>query len=262
MTRGRFHASQASRLALHGVIAWLIVGMNARSEEAPPVTIATDRPAVTESSLVVPQGAWQLENGFLATDNDAHYLLDFPESDLRYGLSPKTELRLSLPDYFHPVGGGANGFGDMAVGVKQQLGPLAGFDLSLVGFVSLPTGATSETSHRYDPGVQLPWSHALPWDLTLAGQVAFYWPTVNGSRNGTSEVTVLMDRQLTAPWDAFIEYAGDFPQRGGSDQLLHVGTAYKLSPHHQIDLHAAVGLSPAAPRSFVGIGYSFLLFGR
>jgi hypothetical protein len=258
MKRGRARRGWRFGSCMLSVLIGLVAYEAGRGEDAP--AIATDRPAVTESSVVVPQGALQVENGLLATDSDAHYVLDFPETDLRYGLLANTELRLSLPDYYDGVG--ADGFGDSAMGVKQQLGPVAGFDLSVVGFVSLPTGARSETSHRYDPGVQLPWSHGLPWDLTLAGQLAFYWPTVNHLRDRTSEATVLVDRQLTPPWDAFIEYAGDFPVRGGSDQLLHVGTAYKLGPHHQIDLHAAVGLSPAAPRSFVGIGYSFLLFGR
>lgn len=54
----------------------------------------------------------------------------------------------------------------------------------------------------------------------------------------------------------------DFRQRGGSSQLLHVGTSYKLTAHHQIDLHVAVGLSSAAPRSLIGIGYSFLLLSK
>jgi hypothetical protein len=261
MTRGRFPAARVLRSVscLLGVLGGLIT-LTARGQDV--VTIATDRPAVTESSVVVPQGALQVESGLLATDSNAHYVLDFPETDLRYGLLAKTELRLSLPDYFHAAGMGASGFSDSSIGLKQQLGPLSGFDLSIVGFASLPTGARSETSHRYDPGVQLPWSRGLLWDLTLAGQLAFYWPTVNGSRDGTREATLLIDRQLTPPWDAFIEYAGDFPDRGGSDQLLHVGTAYKLGPHQQIDLHAAFGLSPAAPRSFVGIGYSFLCLGR
>ena len=204
------------------------------------------------------RGALQLESGFQAADNAGHYLLDFPETALRYGVLPKTELRFSLPDYYRSAGAGTSGVGDAAVGVKQQLGPLAGFDLSLVGYVSLPTGARSETSRRYDPGVQLPWSHALPWNLTLAGQFAFYWPVVNAQRNNTREATVLIDRQMTTPWDAFIEYAGDFPDRGGSSELLHVGTAYKLTPQQQIDLHAAVGISAAPPRSYVGIGYAFL----
>jgi hypothetical protein len=231
----------------------------ARAQETPVSSITTDRPAVTESSTVVPEGALQIENGFLATDSDGRYVLDFPESDLRYGLLPKTELRVALPDYFRSTGAGPSGFGDPALGVKQQLGPIGGFDVSLVGFVSFPAGARSETSHGYDPGLQLPWSHGLPWDLTVAGQFALYWPTVAGRRNDTREATVLIDRQLTAPWDAFVEYAGDFPDRGGSSQLLHIGTAYKLTPHQQIDLHAAVGLSEAAPRSYLGVGYSFLL---
>jgi hypothetical protein len=261
MTRGQFPAAGVSRFVscILGALCGLMT-LTVQSQDA--VTISTDRPAVTESSVVIPQGALQVENGLLATDGNAHYVLDFPETDLRYGLLAKTELRFSLPDYFHAAGMGASGFSDSSIGFKQQLGPLVGFDLSLVGFVSLPTGAKSETSHRYDPGMQLPWSRGLPWDLTLAGQLAFYWPTVNGLRDGTSEATLLIDRQLTPPWDAFIEYAGDFPERGGSDQLLHVGTAYKLGPHQQIDLHAAFGLSPAAPRSFVGIGYSFLCLGR
>jgi hypothetical protein len=71
--------------------------------------------------------------------------------------------------------------------------------------------------------------------------------------------TLLLDRQLSAPWDAFIEYAADVPEQGGSRQLLHVGTAYKLAAHHQIDFHAAVGLSAAAPRAFMGVGCSHLL---
>lgn len=225
----------------------------------PQTAIATDRPAVTESSVVVPEGGFQIETGLLATDSDDRYLLDLPEADLRYGVLTNTEVRLSLPDYFHTGAHGASGFGDMTAGVKQQLGPAYGFDVSIIGFVSLPTGAQSETSHRYDPGLQLPWSRSLSPDWTLAGQVAFYWPTVNGTRDKTQEATLLIDRQLSSPCDAFVEYAGDFPSHGGSSQLLHVGTAYKLTPRHQLDLHAAVGLSAAAPRWFVGIGYSFLL---
>ena len=226
------------------------------------VTISTDRPSVTNSSVVVPRGGLQAENGFLATDAHGQTILDFPETYLRYGLLDKTELRLTVPDYYHGSSAQStiSGFGDTAIGVKQQLGPLSGFDLSAIVFLSLPTGANDVSSHGYDPGLQFPWSRSLSTDWTAAGQVAFYWPTLSGTRNFTSETTFLMDRQLTKPWDAFVEFAADFPQRGGSIELLHVGTAYKLAPHHQIDFHMAVGLSDAAPRSFVGIGYSFLYF--
>jgi hypothetical protein len=222
-------------------------------------TIATDRPAVTDSSDAVPAGALQIETGVQLTDTQGHDSVDYPEALLRYGLLAKTELRLEVPDEYHDVPGGASGLGDTAIGLKQQLGPADGFDVSLVGFLSLPTGARQITSHGYDPGVQLPWSHSLPANWTLAGQFAAYWPTLGGERNFTREATVLFDRQLTDPWDAFLEYAVDTPQRGGSRQILHAGTAYKLTPHQQIDLHGAVGLTSAAAHSFVGVGYSYLM---
>lgn len=241
-----------------GVVISCPVGAASDAE----VTIATDRPAVTESSIVVPQAALQVENGLQVTDTMGHDVLDLPESLVRYGLPEKTELRLTVPDYYHGLSGSAaapSGFGDLAIGAAQQLGPIGGFDLALIAFVSLPTGAQTVTSHGYDPGLQLPWSRSLSANWTVAGQLASYWPTQNGERNYTGEVTLLLDRQLSAPWDAFIEYAADFPQRGGSSQLVHAGTAYKLTAHQQLDLHAAVGLSAAAPRWFVGCGYSFLL---
>jgi hypothetical protein len=225
--------------------------------------ISTDRPSIANSSLVVPKGDFQVENGLLVTNTQGQYTLDLPETDFRFGLLTRTELRLSAPDYFHPLATdttAASGFGDMMIGVKQQLGPTReNFNLSVILFLSLPTGAKAVSSHSYDPGLQLPWSHQLSANWTGSGQVAFYWPTQTDRRNFTGEATFVLDRQLTKPWDAFVEYAGDFPERGGSRQLLHFGTAYKLAPRHQIDFHIAAGLSRAAPEMFVGIGYSFLL---
>jgi len=243
----------------------LLIGRLGSAAADAPATIVTERPAVTASSVVVPEGTLQSENGMLLTDSGGQYVLDLPESYLRYGLLERTELRLGLPDYYHhlPVGNATtSGFGDTYVGAKQQLGPLAGFDLSAIVYVTLPTGANQVSSHGYDPAVQLPWSHSLSASWTLAGQLAAYWPTQDGRHNHTNEATLLFDRQLSAPWDAYIEYAGDFPQRGGSSQLMDVGSAYKLSPHQQIDIHAAVGLTEAAPRWYIGVGYSFICLTR
>jgi hypothetical protein len=64
-------------------------------------------------------------------------------------------------------------------------------------------------------------------------------------------------RQVTGPWDVFVEYAGRFPERGGSQHWLHFGTALKLAKRQQMDFHVGVDLSPAAVDHFIGIGYSF-----
>jgi hypothetical protein len=87
--------------------------------------------------------------------------------------------------------------------------------------------------------------------------LSVYAPTQNGSHRVVGESTFVLDRQLTKPWDAFIEYAGDFPQAGGPRHLLHFGTAYKITPRQQLDVHFGVGLSAAAVHHFIGIGYAF-----
>jgi Putative MetA-pathway of phenol degradation len=246
--------------ALASVCVLISLPISAQTDASATITISTDRPAVSASSVVVPQTGFQVENGMLLTDAQGDNILDLPESNFRYGLWPKTELRFEAPDYFYNLSGtsASSGFGDIAAGVKQQIGPIHGFDISAIFFVSFPTGANRISSHGYDPGLQLPWTRKVSENWTAGGQFAFYWPTVSGNHNFTGEAAFFLDRQLTKPWDAFIEYAGDFPQRGGSRQILHVGTAYKLTPHQQVDVHVAVGLSDAAPHAYFGVGYSVL----
>ena len=256
------------------MMAWLIVFLAAtvllRGQSPPPADepISTDRPAVAASSTVVPKGSFQAENGFLVTSNQGQSTVDGPETSLRFGVATNTELRLSVPDYYHDAiseTGVASGFGDLAIGIKQQLGPAAGFDVSIVAFLSIPTGAAAISSHGYDPGLQLPWSRKLSTNWTAAGQLALYWPTVPGDgRDLTGQATLLLDRQLTNPMDGFVEYAGEFPERGGPQHLLHFGVAYKITPHNQLDLHYGIGLSAAEVNQFIGVGYSFRLqaFGR
>jgi len=221
--------------------------------------IATDRPAVTNSSVVVPAGSLQVENGFLKTSSQGQSVLDGPESLVRFGVTKRTELRFTAPDYFHNLSaGGGSGFGDFAFGVKEQLGPTPGkFDVSAILFLSFPTGANGVSSGGYDPGLQVPWSRALSANWTAAGMLSVYWPTKGRTRNVTGESTFLIDRQLTKPWDAFVEYAGDFPEVGGPRHLLHFGTALKLTEQQQIDFHVGVGRSSAAVDHLIGIGYSF-----
>ncbi len=249
------------------LVVFLLVALAPLQGQDQPATtdtaapIATDRPAVTNSSIVVPSGSLQAENGFLETGTHGQSIFDGPETLVRLGIATKTELRFTMPDYYYNLnaaGGLGTGFGDFAIGVKQQLGPTpGGFDVSATLFLSFPTGADGVSSGGYDPGLQVAWSRGLSAKWTAAGMLSMYWPTQGRTRNLTGESTILLDRQLTGPWDAFVEYAGDFPESGGSRHLLHFGTAIKVAKRQQFDFHYGVGLSLAAVDHFIGIGYSF-----
>ena len=216
-------------------------------------SITTDRPQVTNSSVVVPCGSLQFENGFQVTGASGQQSPDFPETSVRLGIAVRTELRFSAPDYSQNYAAisGTNGFGDLGLGVKRQLGPIAGFDISFIPSLSLPTGAKSISSNGYDPTLQLPWSRSLTKGWTVAGQFGVSWPTESGRRNVAGQSSLYIDRQLTSPWDAYVEYSGSFPQRGGPKHLIDFGTA-----HQQLDLHCGFGLSSAVPDYSVGFGYS------
>jgi len=222
--------------------------------------ITTDRPAITDASTVVPGGVLLFENGFTETSSQGQRSFDFPETLARFGLTSKTELRFNAPDYFQNFNTGrgfGSGWGDLGLGVKQQLIANSQVDAALVVSLSFPTGASLISSHGYDPSFLLPWSHPLSKNWTTAGMFSLLWPTEGSSRNLTGQASFYIDRQITSKWDAFVEYGGEFPQRGGPQHLLHTGTSYKITPNQQLDFHFGAGLSSAAVDHFVGFGYSF-----
>lgn len=230
--------------------------------QAPPASsgpeIITDRPDVTESSVVVPKDSLQIENGATWTSDHGSKTYDLSESLIRIGLSTRTEFRFVVPNYLGGITGqDATGFGDIAVGMKQQIGPLpGGVDLSVIVAWSLPTGARQVSSHGYDPFIKLPWSKELGLGWSFGGMQSLFWNTDGARRNGDWEATFYLEKEITKPWDAFVEYAGDFSQRGGPKEIAHLGAAYRVTPNQQVDFHFGFGISNAAPNRFFAIGYS------
>jgi hypothetical protein len=221
--------------------------------------LVTDRPDITESSIVVPAGTLVAESGFTWTRDQGKGVLDLSESLVRFGLGYRTELRFGVPSYFHNLGErGPSGFDDASFGVKEQIGPLpGGIDLAVIVAVSFPTGAWALTTHGVDPVIKVPWSRELKHGWSFGGMQSLFYQTEDGQRNPIWEATFYLEREITRRADWFVEYAGDFPRTGGSSQIIHCGTAFRVTPKQQIDFHFGFGLSSAAPKYFVGAGYSF-----
>jgi hypothetical protein len=234
----------------------VVSGQNRMPQQDPE--IVTDRPDITESSIVVPKGSLQSENGLTWTEDHGKRMLDVSETLLRFGVASQTELRFGVPNYTFGFPGRTSGLADLSVGVKQQIGPLpGGFDLAVIAAVSFPTGANRISSHGYDPFLKVPWSKELKNGWSVGGMQSVFWYTDGARRNWTWEPTLYVERQITKPWDAFLEYGGDYAQYGGSKQVAHIGTAFKITPTNQVDFHLGFGMSHATPGRFFAIGYSF-----
>jgi hypothetical protein len=95
--------------------------------------ITTDRPDVTNSSLVVPLGSLQAENGVDWTARHGSNGLDGTNSRLRLGVAHCTEFLIDLPNYSDSLNGSEpSGFSNVVVSFKRQFPVPFGFDLYVV----------------------------------------------------------------------------------------------------------------------------------
>ena len=257
---------QAARRHEVRAALWLC-GINDRRPRTRPANGAGFRDGhrptdITESSIVVPKGSLQVENGLTWTDYRRYTTVDLSETLMRFGISDRSELRIVIPNYLESLTGpvSASGFFDVVPGMKHQFRPLSGeFDLSVIVALSIPAGADRISSHGYDPFIKFPWSKDLKAGSSIGGMESLFWYTEDRRRNLTGESTFYVEKQITKPSDPFAEYGGDFQQRGGSKDVAHFGSAYKITPKNQIDFHFGFGLSHSAPGRFFAVGYSFEL---
>jgi outer membrane putative beta-barrel porin/alpha-amylase len=254
----------------------LIVGTSSsRRADACPTEadqIATDRPDITNSSLVVPRDSLQAENGVDWTIRHGSNALDVTNTRLRLGIADCAELLMDVPSYFGSLNGSQpSGFSDVVVSFKRQLPVPYGFDLSATGGVGFPTGEAKIAGRGYQPYLQFPWSHGLAPDWELAGMFTALWSPSESAHNLTFQPTLSVETELGQSADLFLEYVGDFDHQPPA-HLLDGGGAWRLTKNQQIDFHVGVGLNRSSPTlngvpvaQYFGIGYSIRfdgVFGR
>jgi hypothetical protein len=239
----------------------ILAAVEARADTCPTAKdeIATDRPDVTNSSLVVPVGSLQSENGVNFSTRDGGRTIDGTNTRWRLGVAPCLELLLDLPTYFSNIRGpGSSGFSDVAPAIKWQVSPIPGkFDLSLVFGVALPTGAVDIAGRGAQPYLQMPWSWELRDGWGLSGMMTEFFRPFELTTKRMTETTFVIEKKVSGKASLFVEYVGDYPENARPSQLLNSGGVYRLSPTQQVDFHVAFGLNHKAPSAIVGIGYSF-----
>lgn len=221
--------------------------------------IATDRPDVTNSSLVVPTGSLQGENGINTTRRGLDKTFDGTNSRLRLGIANCLEILVDVPNYFGRLKGDADsGFGNVAPAIKWQFGSLPEpWNLSVTAGAGLPTGSPKIAGPGLQPYLQFPWSYEIGGGWGTSGMVTTFFFPSDPANKQTTEATFVLERKVTERASLFVEYVGDYPSRGSSVQLFNTGGGYLLTRTQQIDFHVAFGLNRNSPNYIVGLGYSF-----
>jgi len=230
------------------------------------IELGGDRPDFTESALVVPPGALQVEGGMTwVRANSTTTAFQAAELALRFGMWKRFELRVGLPNYVRVSVDPARiaGASDSFLGFKVQAGPLpTKADLSVIVQATLPTGSAELSTDSVDPQLKVPFSQPLGGPWSLNGQASLFFPTIDGARDSVFQPTLAIARDLTERTGAFLEYIGEFSKDYPDFNLLHAGYTYQPLPRLQLDVHAAVGISNTAPEFFVGAGFVWRPIGR
>jgi hypothetical protein len=244
------------------VLLFAVVGTNgARADGCPTATdeIVTDRPDVTNSSVVVPPGSVQSENGVNLSSRTGSQIIDGTNTRWRLGIASCLELLVDLPTYSTPVRGlGSSGFSDVSPAIKWQVSPIPGkVDASVVFGVGLPTGTIDVAGRGAQPYLQMPWSWELHGGWGVSGMLTEFFRPSDVAIPRITEATFAIEKDVTDKTSLFLEYVGDYPESASPSQLLNSGGLYRLSPTEQVDFHIAFGLNHNAPSYIVGVGYSF-----
>jgi hypothetical protein len=243
-----------SALAVDMRIAWGGNGCLTATDD-----IATDRPDVTNSSLVVPRGSLQVESGVDWTVRRGSIVLDGTNTRLRLGIAHCTEFLIDIPDYFESVNGSRpSGSSDVLVSFKRQLPVPFGVDLSATAGMGFPSGSKKISGAGYQPYIQIPWSHTIAEGWVLEGMFTMIWFPSESSRNPTFEPTLSVERDLGSSAYMFVEYVGDYDHQRPR-QLLDGGGAWRFTKTQQLDFHVGFGLNSATVDHYFGIGYSLRL---
>ena len=246
----------AAMVALSGAVAPLAAQAPAVARIAP---IETDRPDFIESSVVVPRGFWQLENGLLYARDAGFGSLRGTETLLRVSIADRWEWRLGLPSLFveHGTGASAAGHSDAYFGIKYQLGPIRDWDIALIPGTSVPLGDPSRTSGAWDPEFKFTWSGDVGAGVNFSGMLDASWPTDAGA-HGTAFLPALsLAREVAPHLRLFVEWVGGYARGEASSHLAHAGLAWRVTDHLQLDTHVGRRIAGDLPAGFIAFGASF-----
>jgi hypothetical protein len=249
--------------ALTGLSLSVLAASAASADQCPQKEspIGTDRPDVTNSSLVVPQGSFQNENGINFSQRHGDHEFEGSDSRLRWGIAPCLEILVDIPTYFAALRGPLNsGFSNVTPAIKWQISPLPGkIDLSATLGAGLPTGTKAIAGPGVQPYVQFPWSWELGGGWGISGMFTNFIVPADPTNKLSTETTFVIERKVAEHAFLFIEFVGDYHVHGGPSYLFNSGGGYRITPTQQIDFHIGIGLNDNAPTYIFGIGYSFRL---
>jgi hypothetical protein len=236
-------------------------------------SLCVDRPGLGTPACTLPKGQVMAEAGLaewdhLADPGTVEDDLAFGNLLVRVGLDDRTEIEAGLGGYATTRSrdrvtgsiGRSHGFGDVSIALRHNLtgpdGPVA-----LHAYVTLPTGANAIGAGDWGAGVLVPIDLQLPsgFELDLTPELD---AAVNSSGSGRylafGGVVGLghgLGKRLSLEGELGV-WRDDDPAGHATDARAAISLAWQAGRDWQIDLEGDAGLSAAAPRHALKVGFA------
>ncbi|HET8871734.1 MAG TPA: transporter [Aquabacterium sp.] len=235
-------------------------------------SITTDRPGLVESSTVVGEGHTQVEASVALnreTEGSPRNRTYSTPTLIRYGISDRLELRLEADGLMQSTqwDGGVKsidrGTSDLSFGIKWRMPTPAegesGPSTAWLLHVDAPTGTKPFHGQGMRPSVR----YVAEWDFdewSVGMMPGIYVEHNDANKRYVGSIfAVTVGKELTDQLRTFVEFAGQqltSPKNGGNVVVIDTGLTYLLSDRVQLDCAFSKGISHAAPRQVLEVGWS------
>ncbi len=227
--------------------------------------IDTDRPDQTESAFTIPLKFIQVEAGFVVEKaNDVFKNYTSPTVLTKYGLCKKLELRLITEYGFDNNKIFSTGFQrqsmplqlGMKVALLEEKGLLP--KTSLIAHSSLLSttqDGKDGTKHNLGLNYRFTFQNTISKKISLGYNLGMEIDDFN--EKPIYIYTLTTGFEIGKKWYAYVESFGSIIQNEAPQNSLDGGFAYYVNNNFKLDISAGIGISNAAPRNYVAVGFSF-----
>jgi hypothetical protein len=229
--------------------------------------INTDRPDQSNTPLLIPKGALQIETGFMVESENSTTATKrnytYNNTLLKYGINEHFEMRFNALYLGTSTSSDittARGLGPVSIGMKIKLADERGIwpQTSIISHVNLRSGDTKFKPSYTSNDMTLACAHKINERLSVTYNAGVKWD--GESPVATSLYALSFAFNITGKLSAFAESYGFFPEKSKSEHRMDAGITYKINPLFQWDFSAGLGLSENSPDNFISTGLSIRLF--
>ncbi len=225
--------------------------------------IEADRPGETQNASVVQPKKFQVELSAQKEERDDESSVFHPEALFRYGLFKKFELRAQLRAETRKLTDAhltLSGLNPVELGFKLSLieGKGALPDVSVLSQFGLPELSSDDfKTPNVLPTLRLLLQNKLNDKISLGYNLGVEWDEAEQPPAWVYTISPQFD--LTDHWQLYLEAFGRFRTESKPEEVLDASIAWIPVNNIQIDINGGAGISSAAPKYFISVGFAWRL---